>query len=198
MVIRHADDHRYRRAQGCRGRGPRHLRLARGDPEGRRHVRRRHRRPPVDPRRRRPCEGHAVRRHDRAWLPDAQPRPVPQQPGLQDGRLRVRPQLRPQQGPLPGAVPIPSKVRASPRSRRSRTSRAAPSACSRSPSSAREPTSRCASPRASCASTPARVGHNRRRTPKGGVHAPLRSQRRSAPRRPRPGRLRGVLPASCR
>ena len=75
MVTRHADDHRTRRAQGRRGRDARHLRLARGDPEGRRHVRRRDRRPPVDPRRRRAREGHAVRRHDRARLPHAQPRP---------------------------------------------------------------------------------------------------------------------------
>ena len=33
----------------------------------------------------------------------AQPRPVPQQPGLQARGLRLRAQLRPQQGPLPGA-----------------------------------------------------------------------------------------------
>src|SRR4051795_10854150 len=39
MVLAHADDQWTRRAQGRRGRDARDLRMARADPEGRRHLR---------------------------------------------------------------------------------------------------------------------------------------------------------------
>ena len=100
---RHANHHRTRRAQAGGGRGARRLRLARGQPEGHRRLRGRHRRPPVDPRRSRAGEGHAVRRHDRPRLLHAVAGADAHGRGLEDGRLRLRRQLRAQQGALPGA-----------------------------------------------------------------------------------------------
>ena len=47
----HAHHHRHRRTQGQGRRGARRQRVARGHPGGDRRLRRRHRRPPVDPRR---------------------------------------------------------------------------------------------------------------------------------------------------
>ena len=71
--LRHDDDHRrHRRAEG-QGRGaPRVLRLRRDHPGAGEPLRRRHRRPPVDPRRPRAGEeGEPVRRPDRPRLPHA-------------------------------------------------------------------------------------------------------------------------------
>ena len=57
------------------------------------------------------ADGRAVRRHDRARLPDARAHPVARQPGVQAGDPRRQAQLRHQQGPLPvpaaGRLPHP-------------------------------------------------------------------------------------------
>ena len=80
---------------------PRDQRLVRDRPGPRRPVRRRHRRPPVDPRRPGARRAGAVRRDHRARLPDGQPDPRAQQDHLQHRDRRTAAQLRPQQGPLP-------------------------------------------------------------------------------------------------
>ena len=76
----------------------------RGHPGGDRRLRRRDRRPPVDPRRSRAREGDAVRRHDRPRAVHAEPRAAVLLQPVRGHRRRLRPELRLQQGPLPGAA----------------------------------------------------------------------------------------------
>ena len=64
-------------------------------------LRRRHRRPPVDPRRPRAGQGRPLRRRHRPRLPDALAGPRPAQQDHPGRQHEVRRQLRLQQGPLP-------------------------------------------------------------------------------------------------
>ncbi len=98
--------------KAAEGEDARHLRLARGHPEGRRHVRRRDRRPPVDPRRRRARQGDAVRRHDRPRLLTLSLGPAPQQPGLRARRAsRSRSTTASTRSASRRRVPVGSQVR---------------------------------------------------------------------------------------
>ena len=166
-----------------RGHAPRLHRLAGDDPGARQPVRRRDRRPPVHPRRCRAGQADAVRRHDRARLPD----PVADGPGdaaadeghrRDDGReLRARP------GPLPGAAARRGAVaRRRRRSSRSPTFPAAFRSRSAARSRSRTRRSRPASPSRSCGSTAAAERCDRRRD--AGRDRRSRS-RRAEPRRGR-------------
>ena len=114
-------------------------------------LRRRHRRPPVDPRRRRARGGRPVRRHHRPRLPHPVADPVPRQPGLLARDARRQAQLRRQQGPLPapGAGRLAGSATTS-RSARSPTCPPASSSPCATPSRSRARTSPPASPRRSC------------------------------------------------
>ena len=103
--VRHARLHHPGRDRRRGGRGARHLRVAHdragpGEP-----VRRRHRRPPVDPRGRRARGGRPVRRHHRPRLPHPVADPGPRRDGLLPRHPRRQAQLRRQQGPLPEPGP---------------------------------------------------------------------------------------------
>src|SRR5690606_18230877 len=85
------------------GTAPRHERVAHGHAGAGEPVRRRHVRPPVDPRRRRTRRRRPVRRHHRARVPDPLA-PAPARQGHLPGRrVEHGHQLRAQQGPLPAA-----------------------------------------------------------------------------------------------
>ena len=135
------------------GPAPRVLRLARDRPGADRPLRRRHRRPPVDPRRPRAGRVGALRHHHRPRVPDPVDHPVDPARGHPGRGLQVRRELRLQQGPLP--VPGQGGVQAPPRSRGGvggeRRRRRAPRSCSTSPSRPRARTSRRAWPRWSTA-----------------------------------------------
>ncbi|CAA9515133.1 MAG: Acyl dehydratase, partial [uncultured Solirubrobacterales bacterium] len=100
-----AHAHRHRRGQGPRRRGARGLGLARGHSGEDQRLRRRDRRPSVDPRRRRARQGDALRRHDRPRLLHAVARSGLLLRPVHLRGLRLRHELRAQQGPLPGAAP---------------------------------------------------------------------------------------------
>ena len=125
----HVNEHR--RIDRTRRHAPRLLRLPDRHPGAGQPLRRRHRRPPVDPRRPRTRQGRPLRRTDRPRLPHALAHPGPA--GRRDeGRRRHHGrQLRHQQGSLHQSR-CPS-ARRSARARRSPRSRRSPAA-SRSPS----------------------------------------------------------------
>ena len=159
----HARDQRDGRAQGRRGRGPGHQRVAHDRPGRGQRVRRRDGRSPVDPHRHGARQGHAVRRHHRPRLLHARPGARGRRGDRLLLRLQLRPQLRAGQGALPG--PGARRLQGAGlrrRSPRSTTSPAASRSSRCSPSRRKGSRSRSASPRRSRAST-RRHRHARRR-----------------------------------
>ena len=90
-------------SSGARSGSARPRRLAAGRPGADQHLRRRDRRPPVDPRRRRARQGRPLRRPDRPRLPVAVADPEARLRPHAPRRVLRRHQLRQQQGPLPAA-----------------------------------------------------------------------------------------------
>ena len=183
----------HRRAALAQGPGARHQRLGRGHPGAGQPLRRRHRRPPVDPRRRRARQGREpLRRPDRPRLPD----PVAAHPDVSEVLVVTRHddgrELRAEQGALPrpgaGRLEGPADRHAQGR----RGGRRRPAAHRRRPSSRRgRRASRSASPSRSSASTA-----DPRDCAPGVFLPPLGVLQNSTSTRNTPGAVRGRRPVT--